>query len=475
MMTGDLLNILGFILATSFAGFNIIIAYDRKDNLSEMEMAGLSYLFGIGAIAVEMFIMGLAGIKFTAVYILLPWVLLAIVNIPRFKARFGKKNPAAAARCGEACSNRPFYGIAGKIAAALLVFVICYAFFVALVRPVESYDAVAIWSLKAKILYLDKTVTPDFLNIIKTKFHGAHSDYPLLLPFSQVWFYTFTNNFNDILVKVLFPSGFLAFLAVFYMFLKKAGIDRALAVIFTFFLASIRQFFNYSTNGYADMQVAVYISVTFLAFFLWARKKEPAYFWTALFSCLFAIWTKNEGMVTLLGFILVSCIYIFERLKIGTGRISGHRKMIFSIICLTALFIAWEFFKRHAGLRDDVVNSKVFAGYDISGIFSRAASILYEYQRQIFGVKYWDLAWIAFILIAAAGFKRLFSGEVKYITIPIFFTLACYTAIYFITPNSIDWQLRTTASRLLIHILPLAMFYMAFEAGLLLNKPPESR
>ena len=121
------------------------------------------------------------------------------------------------------------------------------------------------------------------------------------------------------------------------------------------------------------------------------------------------------------------------------------------------------------------MNSKVFVGYDISGIFSRVASILYEYQRQAFGVKYWNLAWIAFILIAAAGFKKLFSEEIRYITIPIFFTLACYTAIYFITPNGIDWQLRTTASRLLIHILPLAMFYMAFEAGLLLNKPPESK
>jgi len=69
-----LLSIVGFVLVTSLAGFNIIIAYDKRDDLSGIETSGLSYLFGIGAISIEMFLFGLLDIKFTTSYILMPWI-----------------------------------------------------------------------------------------------------------------------------------------------------------------------------------------------------------------------------------------------------------------------------------------------------------------------------------------------------------------------------------------------------------------
>ena len=45
----------------------------------------------------------------------------------------------------------------------------------------------------------------------------------------------------------------------------------------------------------------------------------------------------------------------------------------------------------------------------------------------------------------------------------IFFILSCYTAIYMITSQDIGWHLRTSASRLLIHILPLVIFYVGMR------------
>ncbi len=448
-MAINLLNIISFVLLTSFAGFNIVAACDKRCVLSKPEVVGLSYLFGIGAISVEIFLFGLCGIKFTTFYILLPWVILSIVNIPRYKAVSSINSRAAC------------YSVFEKTVLTLLIFVIAYAFLMAMVRPIESYDSVAIWSLKAKVIYLAKEAPADFFTTLKMKFDGAHPDYPLLVPLSEVWFYTFINNFNDLLVKVIFPLNFMAFLLLFYAFLRKTLSLRTLALTFTFILSSVRQFSNYAANGYADMQMAIYGSLTFLALYLWIKEDKAPYLWIAFFSCIFAGCTKNEGAVTLLGFVVVLSFHVFSKIKNRKQPLSSYALPIVMTAILVSLFISWSLFKTSMGAGNDVVNAQTFIKYDLSSVFRRLAAIFYEYQRQAFGVKYWNISWIVFILLAVLGYKKLFSGENKYLTIPVFFILLCYTVIYFITPQDIDWHLRKSASRLLIHILPLVIFYIA--------------
>jgi hypothetical protein len=456
-----LLQITGFVTITSLAGFNIIAVYDRKGDLGGLETAGLSYLLGIGAVTIEMFVFGIFGAKFTMPDIVLPWVIFSAINIPLFKTRFIRNRPKSMVPRG--------LSLFEKIAASLLVFVVCYTFFTALMRPVESYDSVAIWSLKAKVIYLAQTLPPDFFKMIGEKFHGAHPDYPLLLPLSEVWFYTFVNSFNDYLVKVLFPLNFLAFLLVFYSFLKRAVSNRLFALIFTFLLASVRQFTNSATDGYADMQMAIYCSLTFLSIYLWTRDKKDAYFWTAVFSCAISIWTKNEGAVIFLGFITILLIHIAADRQ-AVRRAASYKMALVPVIVMGILFAAWLLFKNSMNIRNDVINMQTFATYNPLSIFKRLAAIIYEYQRQAFGVKYWNLSWIAFIILAILGRKRLFSEEYRYITVPIFLILASYTVVYFITPQDIDWHLRTTASRLMMHVLPLMVFYIALEVKRICEK-----
>jgi hypothetical protein len=257
--------------------------------------------------------------------------------------------------------------------------------------------------------------------------------------------------------------NFLAFLAVFYVFLKKAVANRFLALICVFMLASIRQFSNYAANGYADMPMAIYGSITFLGLYLWIKEKAPAYFWTAFFSAIFAMWAKNEGAVVLLGFITVLMIHIFSRNKAGGEVKVSYKGAVFAAGLLVALFISWSIFKASIHIHDDVVNSSTFTHINLLGLFKRSLAIFYEYQRQAFGVKYWNLAWIIFIGLAVYKASGSFSKENRFIMIPFFLILLCYTTVYFITPNDVTWQLRTTMSRLLIHILPLAVFYIALQ------------
>ncbi len=461
MMLQAFLSMVGFILVTSFIGFNIVLAYSKRGDFGFFELAGLSYLFGTAAISIEIFLFGIFKAKFITFNIITPWLILCIFNISQLRT----KN-----RTSELPSFS-FYKISlfEYIIAALLIFSISYAFFAALMRPVESYDAVAIWSLKAKILYLAHTMPKDFF--VNPMVQAAHPDYPLLLPLSEVWFYTFIGSFNDYLVKVLFPLNFLAFLVIFYAFLKRAGVGRIYALIFTFMLSSIRQFNNYASNGYADLPMAVYASITFLALYFWIKEKNIAYFWTAFLSCIFSMWTKNEGVIVMLGMLLMVCINIFIQVKHEKRRLRSFNSVIIAAILLISFFAAWSLFKVSMNLHNDVVNAQALAGYKTINIFKRACAILYEYQRQAFGIKYWNFVWLAFTIFIWLGAKKIFSGEDKYIVMPLLFIWLCYTAVYFITPQDIEWQLRTTTSRLLLHILPLAVFYIALQIDRILNTP----
>lgn len=461
-----LLSLILFVIITTFVGFNIIMLFDRHNTFNWPERLGLSYLFGIAAVSVEMFIMGIFKIKFVTSYILLPWIFLFILNITLYRPQRIKilLKKSSIAR----------FDIFEKLLFSLLSFNVAYTFFRALMKPVESYDSVSIWALKAKVLYMAKTIPADFFHRISASFHGIHPDYPLLVPFSEVWFYTFLGNFNDYLVKIIFPLNFLAFLLIFYSALKRITKNRKISLLFTFILVSIKQFNDYATIGSADLQMAIYCFLTFIFLFMWVKYKNTAYLTASVISCAFTFWTKNEGALILLIMLILLAVLLFTR----KARKGFHKNSllhpVFAILILFSLLAGWSVFKARLGLENDVINTGTFTGLKQVDMCKRIIPIGYEYQKHIFGFKKWNLIWIAFLYFVIVRFKSLFT-DYWYIMAPIGGILLTYTIVYMITPQDIYWHLSTTASRLLIHILPLAVFFIALNINNIYNGEDISR
>ena len=447
-----------FITVTTFVGFNIIILFDRQNVLTLPEKIGLSYLFGIAAISLEIFLLWVFGIKLAALFILLPWALLALLNM--LVRSIG--NASLSDRRSTGMERGPF-SVFEKVMFSLLSFEVLYTFFRSIMRPVEGYDSVAIWSLKGKILYLTKTLPGEFFNTLSATFHGVHPDYPLLVPFSEVWFYTLLNNFNDYLVKIIFPLNFATFLLVFYSVLKKVTQKRNLALFFTFILASVKQFNDYATIGVADLQMAIYAFLTFAFLFIWAREKNTLYLFISALACVFTFFTKNEGNIVLL--IMLAMLAAFcVRPMFGKKLSLNNWAILLVIFVLATVLLGWSAFKTGMHLGNDVINAETFRNIRISTMSKRLIPIAYEYQKHIFGFKKWNLIWIAFLCAIFVKSGKISRGRYKLILFPILAILAGYTTIYLITPQGISWHLAASASRLLIHILPLAVFFIALSA-----------
>ena len=450
----DFILLILCILITGFLGWNIVSilsARTKKPGLFHLESIGLSFLLGIGLIAMQMFIMGLYRISFTRLNILMPWIPVIVMNF-LFTKPFVKPKP----------SDSKYLKITFSelVLLSLIALQVLYNFFRALIKPIESYDAVAIHGLKSKIIYLSGGITPDFFQNISSNFQGAHPDYPLLISLAETWIYTFLGKFDDILVKAIFPLFYLSFIFIFYAVLKRITKSRPISLLFTFFLVSVKQFSDYSTIGYADMELGIYFAISLIYLYLWIRNTENIFFLSiSLLASILCLWTKNEGILLTAMLIFV----FFAYLVINLRSIRGRKILYFFLyaIIILSFILSWNSFKSFQGLVNENFNPSMISIRSLVENLNKIPIIIYEYQKQLFGFKKWNIIWILFILVFLRGFKTAFSGNVKYITLVFFLFGLGYMLMYIFSAVDVAFFVRFTGSRFLLHILSVAVFWMA--------------
>ncbi|MCX5693081.1 MAG: hypothetical protein NTX47_05300, partial [Candidatus Omnitrophica bacterium] len=86
---------------------------------------------------------------------------------------------------------------------------------------------------------------------------------------------------------------------------------------------------------------------------------------------------------------------------------------------------------------------------------------MYAYQKQFFNIKSWNLTWILFMVSVFLAFIRgtLFRKELRFLTVAIGLIFLAHISIYIMSPG-VEEDLRTL-SRLLLHFLPLVIFFIA--------------
>ncbi|MCK4463836.1 MAG: hypothetical protein KAU58_05955 [Candidatus Omnitrophica bacterium] len=439
-----------WIFLTAFIGFNIVVFLDRKKLITPLEAIGLSFPLGIGVISVEMFIIGLFRAQLRTGLILTPWLVLIVYNYiflrPYSKNKLSFKiNPLSGPE---------------KIIFSFLSFEVIYTFFRALIKPIESYDSVAIHALKSKMLYLAGTLPRDFFTQVANNFHGAHPDYPLLVPMSEAWFYVFVNGFNDFLVKSIFPLCFISFLIVFYSILKKVLNNRPNALLFTFGLASIAQFNAYATIGAADLLIGIMFCLSFLYLYLWMKNcQNRTYLYISLIFSILTLWAKNEGLLLIA--ITLTTLFLFL-LRKGPG---GNKEILIPasgyFLTIIAITLGWLGYGNFLGFVNENFNFSMISLKTFSSGLNRIPLILYEYQKHVFGFKKWNIIWIVLLVLLAARFKKSVKDDAFYITAVIFMFFIGYSLVYIMSTMDFNFLLTKTSSRFLLHILPVCIFWIA--------------
>src|SRR4030095_14671132 len=279
--------------------------------------------------------------------------------------------------------------------------------------------------------------------------------------------YRCIGDLREVSAKMVFPLYLVGCVAILMAALRRAGQSRRGCLLLGLLLVSIPYFSEQATNGYADVVVSFYFGAGSLYLYLWQTKG------TGLFLILSALLTgcvaltKNEGLV-LAGIHLVwLAAVLLSRSGIALRRRLVSLGIYFCI--LAAVLMPWYLFKNSLGLRNDLINSEVIAGLNWNS-FSRVGPILYHLQTQVFGPKNWNLVWI--LLCAAVGVRHriLLRSPAVFVLCAMGLTLVVYMSVYLITPYTIPpfdvtGRLRPSASRLLLHLLPQAVFLIGLAFG----------
>ena len=460
-MTDILLGLASLGLVT-LIGYLALLTLDQHRLLGSVERLALGYGAGVGLLVWEMLVFQALGFSFGVPALLGSLLgisaLVFLVVMPR---RSRDRSPEAIPRLAAAhLQPLEWFFVAALVLEASSVF------FRASFRPMEAYDAVSNWGLKGKAIWLAGNIPTSFLQ--NPNYEVFHPDYPLLVPLLESYVYRFAGGLREGSAKLMFPL-FLAGCAVtLFAALRRTGQTRRSCLLFSFLLISIPYFSEHATNGYADVILGFYFCAGTLYLYFWQITGETLFFVLSTLFAGFAALTKNEGLL-LVGIYL---IWITALLLWRTDVPFRNRIATLGISCclLAALLMPWYLFKASLGLRNDVINSEAIkAGLKWSGI-SRLGPILYHFQTQVFGPKNWNLVWMLFAAAVCLRQKVLLRTPAVSVLLATVAVLIAYVGVYLITPYSVapfdvTWHLRTSASRLLLHVLPQVVFLIGLAFG----------
>lgn len=447
----DIIRLIVSLLAASLAGWSILFWIIGRDlSFSQLEKAALSYIIGLGVISIQMLVYSMLGIRFSIFSLFTPHAVIFFVTFFAFLRRAPENGVLSTAK-------------SSAFDTCLLIsigFQILYAFFKTLIKPIDSFDAIGNFAFKAKLFFMNGYIPYELF--LDKSIDIQHPDYPLFLPLSQTWIYMFLGRWDDLLVKAEFPIFFTALMLIFYFALKRI-MGKRLALLSTFFLATVPHFLNYATNGYADFPLTMFYAASFLYVFLWiAYKRENKYLILAAFLSVFAVWAKHEGVFFLLINMAILVLFIF----LNAGKVTkSDWGGIACYLALPMLFtFAWFVYFHMLGFSNEFVNSETLRLSVVLKHLDRIPLILNEYQKHIFGPKKWNISYLVFFLGLIFYFKKSLRGNFKYITLSILMALAGYGFFYLITPLEIKYHLQTAGSRLLIHFLPIVILWIGYLA-----------
>jgi hypothetical protein len=434
-----------------FAGWNVLRLIYGKTELYMPEEMAVSYGLGVGFVSFQMLIFYLLRLKFSVGMIAAPWIAVFAVNMMLSRHR-------ARQSCLPALKDSPGRSGLKLFLISAIAIETAYAFFRALIKPLESYDAIAIYAIKSKIFFLARSIPQEFFDHIAGMY--PHPDYPLNIPLAETFIYLSIGSLNDQLVKALFPLFFTGILCLMYYAVRRFS-TKVYALLFTFIIATIPQVNANAANGYLDLALGFYYFASALFLFRWVNGRDDTAS-LAVSACLagLAAWTKNEGlMYCVINMCVVVGVIVLGRKKIS---VRDFTQAALYLLILAVICAPWILVKASANIANDEIDLANLNPVNLLKQAHKIMPVLYEFQKQFFGPKKWLILWPAAAAVILLRLKKAFSGTVeRCIFISLVMAVSGYALFYMISYVDVGFFTSKTWARFLLHFLPLVVYWMA--------------
>lgn len=402
---------------------------------------------GTGFISLQLFIISWLGFKFNLYNLFLPWFcFILIVGWTKRKILFASEKPNRARK----------WKWIEIILMLMILLSVGLVGFNALFLPMHEWDAIAIWGYKAKVLFQEPIKNSGyFLDLSKSY---SHLNYPLLLPFTEVWFYSILGRVDDRLVKIIFPLLFISLSGLLYH-AQRRFFSRCHCLLFTAMFVSLPTILSRAHLADADLALAFFYSVGAIYLYLWIRNPSQDYIIISSFFSAFASLTKNEGLGLLLINIFVLIVFIFfnrnkQRLK----------QLALSFLIVILVSSPWLIFSAKIPKTHENYLAQLTTGNILANL-NRIPIIAGGFLRTILDPGHWNILWILLLVVIILQIKTTFKPPTVYLFGLLVLPLLLYGAIYVITPWEVHWLMKWSLNRLLIHVALLVVFLVSHQVA----------
>ncbi len=214
-----------------------------------------------------------------------------------------------------------------------------------LLAPLNDWDGVCVWGIKAKVLFYNTVKTTDYF--YKPEYAFSQPNYPLLWPFMYAWVCTVLGSWDDLGMLILNPVNLIVFTALLYGTLRRY-VARTVALAVTAIMVSLPALVHYTECGQADVTLMVIFGAALFAMFDWMNHRRRDSLWLSAFLMGGALFTKQEGKIVFVALLCAGCVYVFVAQRSNWKPLLGQLVMFAVIAVIWAS--PWLLFQR--GIKD---------------------------------------------------------------------------------------------------------------------------
>jgi hypothetical protein len=329
-------------------------------------------------------------------------------------------------------------------------------------------DGILNWEIKARYAYANAGVLPPtYVQDGGRAF--SHPEYPLAIPYTELWLYFWVGDSNQFWAKTIFPIFYLAGVVLLTAIVARLTGKRWAGLagsVLLFFIPQVSVDGGSVIVGYADFPLSVFYLAT-IGYLLGACRSDDDDSFRIYAVCLALLpWVKREGMVLWLFGVLCGALVIVVRKKSAKNFLA----------LLPGLFViaGWKFYlwRMHA------VSASDFFPLTLSSLESnihRVSSILSELGSELSDRGKWSLLWPLGLIALAFFVRRYRDLRAPVVLIAVLAPICVYALGYVFSewPDYIE-HIELSIGRLLMHVVPLVVVLIAAALPASRVRTPES-
>lgn len=331
--------------------------------------------------------------------------------------------------------------------------------------PSTEHDTIGSFDKLGRVMAIEGKLK---ISLFQWDLQGAGGIYPPLFHGSFAYVYIFGAE----TAKITTTLYFISLLTTFYSIVRKY-VDGTAAMLFTFILMITPEMFSHAALTLGNMPTAAYVGAGGLATALWLDKGDKKYFWLGAILMAFVVWIRTDTIAFTFAALLMMGIY-FLRTK------DWKNTLIYSSMAI-APFIIWNIYLKFkiGNVPSGKINPAI--GYDperMDLMLGYVKAFLFGGQYgnidggQLYGFTFFLFFLVLFInlvLIYRFGWKEILMDKM-YVLLFFSASFFLYFLLFYLVDEKVQQApiaslMESSFKRGMFCFAPLSLFYISTSKG----------